>query len=942
MKRRLGFDDDQLRSSMAVMLTFKQVAGSTFGEAMEMAANLSKLLGQDLQSSVLQLGKALEDPETGLTALRRAGVSFNDAQKETIKTLVETGRQAQALHLILDVMRSQGIDKVAESMNRGLAKATNDVGLAWADMLKAFGKSEAVLFLVHGALDTVRRDLEVIEDLAKRDAVREAVSGVIRQPGESPAGARIRQLNTMIGNVREGHVAEAREQFAGMMKPYKSDADQQAEALKKLRQLAPNAELSGGELAAAEAKIREKFSKKGEDPYPQLIKSIREKTAVMQEELNGQEKLTGGQEMALKIMVGLRDGTLKLAEAKRIQLGVDLETMLAQDKALAQRKLQAETNSKLVASIDVVEKARDKENEIVSTAVVHLSEYLQGLEFETSLIGMNDAAKEKAAALRKLDMEQREAEAKLNSKDIDYLKRAIKLQDEYDRKRGQISDALDVKGAREAAHKASEETKAEWKKTNDEIGRGLSDALMRGFESGKDFAANFRDTLVNMFKTTILRPVIQWIVSPISGAITATLGGLGFPGLAGAAGGGGGASGGLGSLFSADGISGMAGALTGGFDAVFQNAGVMMGSQWLADIGNYGLGVPMIGGLAQMMMGNVAGGAGSMIGGGIGSLFGPVGTIIGSAAGSWLGGMFGGGGSGTYATNTGYQLNGSGSIAGGFSGLGYANSTNNGVNYQEVMPGAGGFFTSVNQQLPSMLADFEKLAKIMGIDSSGLAGANLSFNASGASDADTVQNALGKIADQMATQLVPGIKSFQQAGESLSQTLVRLAAASEQLRQQQQQSEGQLRGLVRGMPGALGITALEQYQRTLAVSDTLAPMDRLGAARSQYADLLGRARADDLSAVQAFPGAAQQLLGIGRDAFASGPEFAALMREVNRDLSGVLGHQQELQTDILSGIDVTIQQAAQDQIAEIRRQTNALVEANREIRDELRRLREAA
>ena len=47
---------------------------------------------------------------------------------------------------------------------------------------------------------------------------------------------------------------------------------------------------------------------------------------------------------------------------------------------------------------------------------------------------------------------------------------------------------------------------------------------MRGFESGKDFARNFRDTLANMFRTLVLRPVVQAIVNPVAMAITGGLG----------------------------------------------------------------------------------------------------------------------------------------------------------------------------------------------------------------------------------------------------------------------------------------------------------------------------------------------------------------------------------------------------------------------------------
>lgn len=60
----------------------------------------------------------------------------------------------------------------------------------------------------------------------------------------------------------------------------------------------------------------------------------------------------------------------------------------------------------------------------------------------------------------------------------------------------------------DAAKKAQEE----WKRASESIEQSLTDALLRGFESGKSFGKNLVDTLKNMFSTLVLRPVIQGVV----------------------------------------------------------------------------------------------------------------------------------------------------------------------------------------------------------------------------------------------------------------------------------------------------------------------------------------------------------------------------------------------------------------------------------------------
>lgn len=83
---------------------------------------------------------------------------------------------------------------------------------------------------------------------------------------------------------------------------------------------------------------------------------------------------------------------------------------------------------------------------------------------------------------------------------------------------------LGAKGVKNAAVDAAKSAADEWQKTSDKINDTLTDALMRGFESGKDFAKNLRDTVVNMFKTMVLRPTISAILAPVAGGVTGLLG----------------------------------------------------------------------------------------------------------------------------------------------------------------------------------------------------------------------------------------------------------------------------------------------------------------------------------------------------------------------------------------------------------------------------------
>lgn len=94
-------------------------------------------------------------------------------------------------------------------------------------------------------------------------------------------------------------------------------------------------------------------------------------------------------------------------------------------------------------------------------------------------------------------------------------------------------DALkDLKVAREEAYAkktavaadSAQKAAAEWKRASADIERSLTDALLRGFESGKGFAENLKDTLKNMFETLVLRPIIQPIAQAGSSMVMGMMG----------------------------------------------------------------------------------------------------------------------------------------------------------------------------------------------------------------------------------------------------------------------------------------------------------------------------------------------------------------------------------------------------------------------------------
>lgn len=101
------FSDETIIGGENLLLTFTKIGKDIFPQATETMLNMSQALGQDVKASAIQLGKALQDPILGVTALRRVGVNFSQAQQDVIKKLVDTGKTAEAQKLILQELQTE-------------------------------------------------------------------------------------------------------------------------------------------------------------------------------------------------------------------------------------------------------------------------------------------------------------------------------------------------------------------------------------------------------------------------------------------------------------------------------------------------------------------------------------------------------------------------------------------------------------------------------------------------------------------------------------------------------------------------------------------------------------------------------------------------------------------------------------------------------------------
>jgi len=161
------YGDEVVLEGMSILATFKNIKGQAFEAAAKAALDMSTIMKQDLKSSMVQVGKALNDPVAGLTALSRVGVTFTEQQKEMIKAMSEAGDVAGAQAIILQELESQfgGASENVAPFQKALKQLQN----VWGDLLESIGfgltENEAFVELLNQAKVYISQLIPYVDDL---------------------------------------------------------------------------------------------------------------------------------------------------------------------------------------------------------------------------------------------------------------------------------------------------------------------------------------------------------------------------------------------------------------------------------------------------------------------------------------------------------------------------------------------------------------------------------------------------------------------------------------------------------------------------------------------------------------------------------------------------------------------------------------------------------
>ncbi len=274
--------------------------------------------------------------------------------------------------------------------------------------------------------------------------------------------------------------------------------------------------------ATEAAKRAEDAQKKAAAAYAQAVKAgddlartIDRKNAELEQELALGRALTPVEKELIKLSEDLTNGKISMTKATEAEVraaiahGAELEQSILVMKAIREERAK------------VIEGLQKHATDLAAQVLKQREE--------------NDALRLGKEGLELLEVARLNEQRRLLEQTVateEYLGLCTAETEAHRETLKALNELIDAK--EQGVHlRAAKEANEEWRKTAEDIGKGLTDSLFRAFESGKGFFQTLWDGIKNLFKTTVLKMTIQ----PVQNGINSFLGGIFGGGQQGAAGG---------------------------------------------------------------------------------------------------------------------------------------------------------------------------------------------------------------------------------------------------------------------------------------------------------------------------------------------------------------------------------------------------------------------
>ena len=134
------FNQEEFTRGFNLLTSFRKIGVDSYERVAQAAADIAQVNQVDVNTSFMQLAKALQDPERNLSNLNRSGIAFTKQQTEVIKELMKTNKTAEAHAMILSIVE-ESYSKLSQAAAEGFAGNVDSLGEAFRDFSETLGKT---------------------------------------------------------------------------------------------------------------------------------------------------------------------------------------------------------------------------------------------------------------------------------------------------------------------------------------------------------------------------------------------------------------------------------------------------------------------------------------------------------------------------------------------------------------------------------------------------------------------------------------------------------------------------------------------------------------------------------------------------------------------------------------------------------------------------------
>jgi PAS domain-containing protein len=533
------FSEGEITRAQTRLLSYTGIVGEQFPEAMQAVIDMSARMGMSVEQSAETIGRALDIPSQGLSALQRQGFRFTEEQKKAAEELERTGRVAEAQAIILDALKSSyggaasaarntfggaisalqnqlrslmtGEDGSLEGTREAIEALTNTLGSAetkqaFATLISSL--STLVEWLVKGASAALEFGKAVGIGLAIRTQGPDSLEGQL-----SAVNDEIRSLENLLNKPKKGglplsadEVKNLNEQLAEAKKRA-SDIRQLREGLVTPPSSSTPAPRTGGATAPNQAEIAALAAAGARrEAAERAAKDAARQAQAYLENLKKQLQATENLSVAETVLRDIQAGRIKLAggvtEKELISIAKQIDAAREFTKSIEEQTKAREAAAELQQRLDdqAVAQAESmvKSNQALREEIEMLG--LEGearLQVERARINGTIALKEEELAMLK--------NADASATQILSLEREIELL-------RQRSELLGQKTVKETELKQLEEEakrqEQAYKNIQDALGQGLYDIATGNF---KNIGQAFTQMLTRMATEAIAADLMKKI-----------------------------------------------------------------------------------------------------------------------------------------------------------------------------------------------------------------------------------------------------------------------------------------------------------------------------------------------------------------------------------------------------------------------------------------------